>query len=88
MRISHCSTIVVVTIFYLKPMDIASIKSHGKFYSRNIRDYYLKAPKKISFTKFHVKNYEKLYKLLFNAHLIPKTYHKYLLKLMNAFHFY
>ena len=25
MRMSHYSTIVVVTIFYLKPMDIASI---------------------------------------------------------------
>ena len=38
----------------------------------------------------HGKNYEKLYKLLFKAHgkLIPKTYHKYLLKLMNTFHFY
>ena len=38
----------------------------------------------------HGKNYEKLYKLLFKAHgkLIPKIYHKYLLKLMNTFHFY
>ena len=51
MRISHCSTIVVVTIFYLKPMDIASIKTYGKYYSRNIGGYYLKAPEKISFRK-------------------------------------
>ena len=50
MRISHYSIIVVVTIFYLKPMHIASIKTHGKYYSRNIGGYYLKAPKKISFT--------------------------------------
>ena len=34
MRISHYSIIVVVTIFYLKPMDIASIKTHGKYYSQ------------------------------------------------------
>ena len=52
MRISHYSLIVVVTIFYLKPMDIVSIKTHGKYYSQETLEvYYLKAPKKISFTK-------------------------------------
>ena len=34
MRISHYSTIVVVTIFYLKPINISSIKTHGKYYSQ------------------------------------------------------
>ena len=52
MRISHYFIIVVVTIFYLKPMDIVSIKTHGKYYSQETLEvYYLKAPKKISFTK-------------------------------------
>ena len=36
MRISHYSTIVVVNPFYLKLMDIASIKTHGKYYSQEI----------------------------------------------------
>ena len=52
MRISHYSTTAVVIIFYMKPMDIASIKTHGKYYSQETLEvYYLKAPKKISFTK-------------------------------------
>ena len=34
MRISHYSIIVVATIFYLKPMDIDSIITHGKSYSQ------------------------------------------------------
>ena len=34
MRISHYFTIVVVAIFYLKPVDISSIKTHGKYYSQ------------------------------------------------------
>ena len=34
MRMSHYSTIVVVAIFYLKRMDISSIKTQGKYYSQ------------------------------------------------------
>ena len=34
MRISHYSIIVVVTIFYLNHMDIAPIKTYGKYYSQ------------------------------------------------------
>ena len=34
MRILYYSIIVVVIIFYLKPMDIASIKTYGKYYSQ------------------------------------------------------
>ena len=34
MRISHYFIIVVVTIFYLNHMDIASIKTYGKYYSQ------------------------------------------------------
>ena len=51
MRISHYFIIVVVTRFYLKLMDVASIKTYGKYYSRIVGGYYLKTPEKISFRK-------------------------------------
>ena len=72
MRISHYSIIVVVTIFYLKSMDIILplFKIHGKYYSQeNIGGHYLKNPKEnIIYKVIHSKNYEKPYKLLFKAH--------------------
>ena len=71
MRISHYSTIVVVTIFYLKPMDIASIKTPGKYYYKKHWRLLFKSPKEdIIYKIIHGKNYEKLFKLLFKAHEI------------------
>ena len=90
MRKSHYSIIVVVTIFYLKPIDIASTKTHGKDYSQETLEvYYLKGPKKISFTNNQrQKLWEAIHIVILNPwKLIPKIYHKYLLKLMNIFHF-
>ena len=60
---------MVVTIFYLKHMDIPLFKIHGKYYSQeNIEGHYLKNPKEnIIYKVIHSKNYEKLYKL-FKAH--------------------
>ena len=45
-------------------------KTHGKYYSQeNIGDHYLKSPKEnIIYKVIHSKNYEKLYKLLFETH--------------------
>ena len=51
---------MVAIIYYLKPKDTASIKTHGK--------YYHKSPKEnIIYKIIHGKNYEKLFKLLFKT---------------------
>ena len=68
MRISHYSTIVVVKLFYLKFMDIASIKTHGKYYSQKTLEIMIYPQRKYHYKIIHDKNYEKLYKLLFKAH--------------------
>ena len=60
---------MVVTKFYLKPINIASIKTHGKYYSQESLEVTIKGPKEnIIYKIIHGKNYEKLYKLLFKAH--------------------
>ena len=71
MRISHYSTIVVVTIFYLKPMDCLYLKPMVNIIRKKYWRSLFKSPKEnIIYKIIHGKNYEKPFKLLFKAHEI------------------
>ena len=49
-------------------MDIASIKTHGKYYSQKTLEIMIYLQRKYHYKIIHDKNYKKLYKLLFKAH--------------------
>ena len=61
MRISHYSIIVVVVIFYLKPLVNIIHKKHWRLLFKSSKE-------NIIYKIIHGKNYEELYKLIFKAH--------------------